>query len=92
MIWTMTRPYSGIVDADFVNAVSREFGDSFVGGANPQLVLVDYFSNQGYSAAHEYDVYFYKKPDGLYEIVFPATKGKKLIAFLSKALNVKPDA
>jgi len=91
--WTMTRPYSGVVDADFVNAVSREFRDSFVGGANPQvLVLADYFDDPRYNGGPEYDVYFYKKADGLYEIVFPATNGKKLIAFLSKALNVKPDA
>ena len=88
--WTMTQPYRGEVDSAFIRAVKREFPDLYSEGRVSLLVLADYFDDPRYNGGSEYDVTFRAIGPNIYEISFPATNGKKLISFLSKALNVRP--
>lgn len=90
MLWKMTQPYRGEVDGDFIRAVKREFPDLYSEGRVSLLVLADYFDDPRYNGGPEYDVTFRAIGPDIYEISFPATNGKKLISFLSKALNVRP--
>ena len=90
MLWTMTKPYRGEVDSDFIRVVKREFPGLYLEGRVSLLVLADYFDDPQYNGGSEYDVTFVRIWPNIYEISFPATNGKKLISFLSKALNVMP--